>query len=602
MAKKRKTLLALSTSILLASVLIVSSVFLLYKEGKDEDTPTPVVIDDNYGEEVSRIGNVFVYNFRLSNGKSYFYTYHEEEDGTKILSGSTVPPSELGKNGDTFIDRFSKKYYYNSNGIWVFIGSISETNDDVPYVGSNGNWWIGRTDTRISVTGTSGKSAYELYLETHPEYTKSELQWIADIQNGTLDTRITFLVEFNSDGGTDIPNQLVKEGDFVIEPDAPTKEGYDFDGWYFEDIKWNFSSNVALASFSLLAKWNRALNDFSYAPSNPDIGKTSLIAGDGYTDDNMTVMAETIGDSVFKGWFEEDIKLTNETEYNFVMPASDYSITAKFFSSAEQRTWDIDHGVIPSIVDANTIKYGMFPQTIVSDPSLIDTLNSLKVVEDNGYYEYEEELYFADRANPHGGAKYFSNDEQVISGRTYWYKVEPILWDIIGNTSNEYKIVSRNVLNAMTYGVRGGDSALGTYGSNYVQSNIREWLNNGFLEKASFDISYLLDKTIDNSKESAGLPNDDYTCENTTDKVSLLSYAEVVDCVENGIEFTYLPTDYSIAKGSYGFDDGTTFCWTRSPVAADTIKSIDGAGKFTTGWVDYRMFGVKPCVYIELEP
>ena len=601
MAKKRKTLLALSTSILLASVLIVSSVFLLYKEGK-EDNPTPIVVDGDYGEQVSRIGDIYVYNFRLDNGKSYFYTYHEEEDGTKILSGSTVPPSELGKNGDTFIDRFSKKYYYNSNGIWVFIGAISETNDDVPYVGSNGNWWIGRTDTRISVTGTSGKSAYELYLETHPEYTKSELQWIADIQNGTLDTRITFLVEFDSDGGTPVSSQLVKEGDFVTEPIAPTKEGYDFAGWYYENIEWNFSSNVALSNFSLVANWTRALNDFSYAPNNPAAGKTYLIAGDGYTDDNMTVMAETIGDAVFKGWYEEDIKLTNETEYSFVMPASDYSISAKFFTAEEQRTWDINHGVIPSKVDENTIKYGMFPQTIVSDVALIDTLNSLKVVEDNGYYEYENELYFADRANPHGDAKYFSNDEQIITGRTYWYKVEPILWDIIGNSGNEYKIVSRTVLTAMTYGVRGGDSTLGTHGSNYKESNVREWLNDGFLEKASFNLDYLLDKTIDNSKESAGLSNDDFTCENTTDKVSILSYSEMVDCVENGLTFTYFPSDYSKAAGSYGFADGSTFCWTRSPSGADVIKSIDGEGKFTTGWVDYRMFGVKPCVYIELEP
>ncbi len=70
-----------------------------------------------------------------------------------------------------------------------------------PYIGENGNWWIGGTDTGIKAAATDGedgakgsdgkdgkdgKSAFEIYCEEHPDYRGSEKQWLDDLVNGRL--------------------------------------------------------------------------------------------------------------------------------------------------------------------------------------------------------------------------------------------------------------------------------------------------------------------------------------------------------------------------------------------------------------------------------
>ncbi len=43
----------------------------------------------------------------------------------------------------------------------------------------------------------------------------------------------TFIVTFDSDGGTEIPAQTVISGETADMPDAPTKEGHTFEGWFY---------------------------------------------------------------------------------------------------------------------------------------------------------------------------------------------------------------------------------------------------------------------------------------------------------------------------------------------------------------------------------
>ena len=45
-----------------------------------------------------------------------------------------------------------------------------------------------------------------------------------------------YTVTFNSRGGTDVPAQTeVMYGDYVVEPEPPTREGYVFTGWYADE-------------------------------------------------------------------------------------------------------------------------------------------------------------------------------------------------------------------------------------------------------------------------------------------------------------------------------------------------------------------------------
>lgn len=66
-----------------------------------------------------------------------------------------------------------------------------------------------------------------------------------------------FVVSFESNGGSLIPNQVVEEGKHVTEPKQPEKNGYEFVGWYrdknLNDL-WDFKTPVT-SNQTLYAKW-----------------------------------------------------------------------------------------------------------------------------------------------------------------------------------------------------------------------------------------------------------------------------------------------------------------------------------------------------------
>ena len=63
-----------------------------------------------------------------------------------------------------------------------------------------------------------------------------------------------FTVTFNSDGGSAVAAAKVKYNETVQEPTAPTKEGFNFDGWYNGDTKFDFKTKIT-KDLTLKAKW-----------------------------------------------------------------------------------------------------------------------------------------------------------------------------------------------------------------------------------------------------------------------------------------------------------------------------------------------------------
>ena len=67
-----------------------------------------------------------------------------------------------------------------------------------------------------------------------------------------------YLVEFNSMGGSPVQSQSVASGAKVTQPEAPTKDGYTFSGWYSDlDLTdaWTFSTDTVSSNMMLYAKW-----------------------------------------------------------------------------------------------------------------------------------------------------------------------------------------------------------------------------------------------------------------------------------------------------------------------------------------------------------
>lgn len=70
----------------------------------------------------------------------------------------------------------------------------------------------------------------------------------------------TFTVTFNSNGGTTVLEQKITEGDKVVKPIDPTKEGYAFVGWYDGLTEFDFDT-VITNDLKLTAKWDEVKNN-----------------------------------------------------------------------------------------------------------------------------------------------------------------------------------------------------------------------------------------------------------------------------------------------------------------------------------------------------
>lgn len=70
-----------------------------------------------------------------------------------------------------------------------------------------------------------------------------------------------YAITFNTNGGSVVASQTVIEGNKVIEPEDPTREGYNFVGWYLDSElleAYDFNSEVT-SNLALYAKWNEKI-------------------------------------------------------------------------------------------------------------------------------------------------------------------------------------------------------------------------------------------------------------------------------------------------------------------------------------------------------
>ena len=76
-----------------------------------------------------------------------------------------------------------------------------------------------------------------------------------------------FTVFFNSNEGSEVQPQTVKEGEKIIRPDDPIFNGYEFSGWYKETAftnDWEFNTDIVIADMTLYAKWTSVIDSNIY--------------------------------------------------------------------------------------------------------------------------------------------------------------------------------------------------------------------------------------------------------------------------------------------------------------------------------------------------
>ena len=139
-----------------------------------------------------------------------------------------------------------------------------------------------------------------------------------------------------------------------------------------------------------------------------------------------------------------------------------------------------------------------------------------------------------------------------ILNNIYWFKYEPISWTILSeDTTNKTALVLCDmIIDSQEYYI--SDSEMRTidgktvYPNNYAYSTIRNWLNEAFYNTAFIELQkqIICTTTVYNNAESTGYSNT-YACENTEDKIFLLSAQEVTNTVYG---FVGNPSSYDIAR------------------------------------------------------
>ena len=96
------------------------------------------------------------------------------------ITGADGKQVELRVEGGYIQWRYTGGQWQNLIALSVLQGMKGDKGDpgDTPYIGNNGNWWIGGTDTGIPATGDKGEDGLTPYIGTNGNW------WIGETDTG----------------------------------------------------------------------------------------------------------------------------------------------------------------------------------------------------------------------------------------------------------------------------------------------------------------------------------------------------------------------------------------------------------------------------------
>ncbi len=318
------------------------------------------------------------------------------------------------------------------------------------------------------------------------------------------------------------------------------------------------------------------------------------VAPDGYT---------------FLGWYKDasfEQKVTSLT-----LDLGDVTLYAKWGEPTSQT-----ETVQVYTREGDYIYFGEYPQTIKSSDVTVGD-----VADEDGYYLGSDGKRYAKVvADPYNSSGYtFSDGSKVTSGNTYYFKVEPIRWRILSEDGESAFILADGIVANHYYHHTSSSATIDgkeVYANNYKHSDIRAWLNDEFLNTAFGKVAQSLIETteVDNSVYSTGISSNKFACEDTFDKVFLLSYREVTDSAYGFASSSstfdtarrMTVSDYARSTGAYMNTSSSSFgCgdwWLRSPDRSysDDARVVDRNGYAVSSYVYFDHYGVVPALNIIL--
>ncbi|ADY14213.1 immunoglobulin-like domain-containing protein [Sphaerochaeta globosa] len=246
------------------------------------------------------------------------------------------------------------------------LDSASTVTQDVTLAssGTNGTTisWQSSVPQTISTTG----------VVTRPDYTGEsdvEVTLTATISKGAISETKTFnlivrivlqeqTVTYESNGGSALPSQTVYWGRLIEEPEAPTRVGYSFEGWFTDSElteQWDFSQDYVNGDVTLYAKWGAGYL-ISFNTTGAPLTPSSIIVGYGVQYGTFPLTLK-LGHAL-EGWYTEpDGTGERVTEESLVVINANHTLHAYWIPSTYTITFDAKGGDIPN-PSTKTVTYG----------------------------------------------------------------------------------------------------------------------------------------------------------------------------------------------------------------------------------------------------
>lgn len=313
-----------------------------------------------------------------------------------------------------------------------------------------------------------------------------------------------------------------------------------------------------------------------------------------------------------------NLTVVGSGEASFTIKKGDTRKAVSITIVGEYKQSSSDLGINPSLnwvggYKREKITFGNWPQSLADVTGI--TLTATGKVYDGKNAEYSGS----------DGNKY------AKVGDSY-YKVEPIIWRVIGyNSDGSKKLLADKIYSRISYyGTTSNRDLSGTtiYANNYKYSNIRaylnstknqfetdggtptqydvDWTNAGFLTAAftSAELAKIKTVLVDNSAATTAFATNPYACENTEDKVYLLSYKESqkkLYGLNNDSDRIMKTTAYARANGAYQDNNEAYggYWWLRSPFWYDNSVNEDYYFVLFISYFGNNYYGSGRYVYLD---